>query len=1130
MDTTFDKLVTTDAQSGLIVTRGIPLSSFISENVMNTSNEEFILDLSQRSTTTTTEIINKNHSIDIIDNWENNSTYNYTDSIDDDLNRILIINNDNKLNIEQSLTDQLKHHSIQEDSLSDSSNRNQSKLDLYYSTKKTHSSSNRIIIIHELKPCLNISQLNSTNFLWSKYLSYIGERSVSDEFFDHYSASIESGFEINMQLEYCYDIQHDLYWLTQIQLVSHSLILLHYVGLPDDDTSNDFWAYIYGQRCHPIGWCKENSKLMLPPPIVTKRAIQQTTTTTTLHNNHTILNGNEKQLNMIKGDTTNINQTPPTYLFDKEIGLNPSEQLKKGMLLELQDINRPWTLWFVRIINNRGGRLHLRYITNITEDEEEDSSLDIHIFYLDRRVHFIGWQSNNSSIFFYDIPICLKLITIDKEKLIDICLNQSKKQFLPLNLFKAQEEIIKHRFNEGMKLEIFESNKQNIHIGRIGHIHNDYYFDIIIDNDDDNNTNELSFIGYSTHPHILPAHWAAEHKLALMNGKSIRQTEDYWNLYTEKNGIENLAPERCFNLITLNAAGNNRVEPGMKMEMIYTLNNKDYVFSVTLIHVADHLMWLRIDDTSLFNDDKLFYHVLPINSLDVFPVGWAKFNGFDLITPIQYQTIIKTYEQNRYDLFSSVTHYPKIPRVYLNEVYLLTIYVNIECFCGPHFCSSRLTRIPSKFGPGPYRHVLIDMFHYLLSALSTNAHRALRRLDHQINSEIISNMKTEYIKAAKRSSKLIRPISIPNEPRSIYHYLRHICIQLEACPNLFSIIRIDNHCPDKCHILTNTFAFSTHSKHKRSQLRAAQNRYRKQKSLLCHLKNTSITSNISSPVVEELPTTDIQTTIINTNDILPTIPIPLPGCDRQTRGFRFHIERKTHTITRTNKKQKLINTNDTSTINIKQEPIEINNITSEVVSSSSTNHSIKESKRSCISKKRRCASPSIVCRSASPVTLNILSSNSNPSSPSNKNKKKRTTLSTSQSLNDLNNCSNILKPNIESQNSSSSSSSSFIRPIQQYSIPPPIDPRNPVTWNVNDVCWYLNESGCSFALKTIKEQEIDGAALLLLDDLNTVQDLLEFKLGPAVKFCHVVEQLRTQVIDTFHSSPPLKTSSRLSTN
>jgi hypothetical protein len=158
-----------------------------------------------------------------------------------------------------------------------------------------------------------------------------------------------------------------------------------------------------------------------------------------------------------------------------------------------------------------------------------------------------------------------------------------------------------------------------------------------------------------------------------------------------------------------------------------------------------------------------------------------------------------------FSLFSSVTHYPKIPRVYLNEVYLLTIYVNIRCFCGPHFCSSRLARIPSQFGPGPYRYVLIDMFHHLLSASSTNAHRALRRLDHQINSETKSNLKTEYIKSAKRLSKLVRPISIPNEPRSVYQYLRHICTQLEACPNLISIQHIDHNCPDKCYILANTF-------------------------------------------------------------------------------------------------------------------------------------------------------------------------------------------------------------------------------------------------------------------------------------------------------------------------------------
>ena len=149
----------------------------------------------------------------------------------------------------------------------------------------------------------------------------IGERPVADEFFDHYLASVESSLEIDMKLEYCYDVQRDLYWLTQIQLVSHSLILLHYVGLPEDDTSNDFWAYLYEKRCHPIGWCKENSKLMIPPPIFTKRAILQqnnavpTTTCTSL--NGTI---KSSMTDDIHNHTKNgSSQFVPSYVFDQVI-------------------------------------------------------------------------------------------------------------------------------------------------------------------------------------------------------------------------------------------------------------------------------------------------------------------------------------------------------------------------------------------------------------------------------------------------------------------------------------------------------------------------------------------------------------------------------------------------------------------------------------------------------------------------------------------------------------------------------------------------------------------------------------------------------------------------------------------
>jgi hypothetical protein len=136
MDTTFDQLVTTDVQSGLIVTRGIPFSSYKSENIPNTSNEESILDLSQRSTTTRKELINSNTRSIVIDNWNKDLICNYTDDIDEDLNRILIINNDdNQLNIEQSLTDQLRNNLKKENSLSD--NYYQSQIDLYSSRKKS---------------------------------------------------------------------------------------------------------------------------------------------------------------------------------------------------------------------------------------------------------------------------------------------------------------------------------------------------------------------------------------------------------------------------------------------------------------------------------------------------------------------------------------------------------------------------------------------------------------------------------------------------------------------------------------------------------------------------------------------------------------------------------------------------------------------------------------------------------------------------------------------------------------------------------------------------------------------------------------------------------------------------------
>jgi hypothetical protein len=59
-------------------------------------------------------------------------------------------------------------------------------------------------------------------------------------------------------------------------------------------------------------------------------------------------------------------------------------------------------------------------------------------------------------------------------------------------------------------------------------------------------------------------------------------------------------------------------------------------------------MWVRVDNPLSSEDDHAFYHVIPINSLNVFPVGWARHHGFKLIPPNEFDVEVKTLEQDRY--------------------------------------------------------------------------------------------------------------------------------------------------------------------------------------------------------------------------------------------------------------------------------------------------------------------------------------------------------------------------------------------------------------------------------------------------------------------------------------------------
>ncbi|KAK3101257.1 hypothetical protein FSP39_002207 [Pinctada imbricata] len=66
---------------------------------------------------------------------------------------------------------------------------------------------------------------------------------------------------------------------------------------------------------------------------------------------------------------------------------------------------------------------------------------------------------------------------------------------------------------------------------------------------------------------------------------------------------------------------------------------------------------------------------------------------------------------------------------------------------------------------------------------------------------------------------------------------------------------------------------------------------------------------------------------------------------------------------------------------------------------------------------------------------------------------------------------------------------------------------NPLYWSVNDVVSYIKSTECAQLARLLKEQDIDGQALLLLS-LPVLQEYLDLKLGPAIKLCHHIEKIK----------------------
>lgn len=86
--------------------------------------------------------------------------------------------------------------------------------------------------------------------------------SVSDVF--KVEISLQSNFQPGMKLEVANKNNPDTYWVATIITTCGQLLLLRYCGYGEDRRA-DFWCDVVIADLHPVGWCTQNNKVLMPP-------------------------------------------------------------------------------------------------------------------------------------------------------------------------------------------------------------------------------------------------------------------------------------------------------------------------------------------------------------------------------------------------------------------------------------------------------------------------------------------------------------------------------------------------------------------------------------------------------------------------------------------------------------------------------------------------------------------------------------------------------------------------------------------------------------------------------------------------------------------------------------------------
>ncbi|KZS13420.1 Scm with four MBT domains 1-like protein [Daphnia magna] len=588
-------------------------------------------------------------------------------------------------------------------------------------------------------------------FDWDRYLESQELESAPNFAFHHIDKCQQSLLEVGMMVE-VQTSQRPRFWLANVTMKCGPFLRLKHVGR--EDPTHEIWTDPSSVEIHPVGYSSSRGWPLEPPADL-------------------------KPLR--SGAIASLLEEHKAVDCEASL-LSPAQQMKPGMILEVEDLHEPRTVWPATIVRNVGGRLLLKYAfpTSIPIHNNEE---DVHhewLFCLSPRLHWQGWAVSQSTSWNYNPPIKIRPLIQDD----NLATMSAEFRTVSGKQWQFDQHVPSHGCNVGDRIEAIDPlNPLALRPATVIEVVDPQR--VVIRFDLESNAQET------------------EAPLQFVCSTVFRpETDDS----CPSNDVEN---ESGFTRgVALEAAN-----PWKPAEVC--------VGVVTNVERSATLLRIRLEK-SVSDDGHPTEFLAPVSSQDVFPIGWCDDNSWPLVTPPvappssseqppmhsegnPMEVEEKGPEPNATEQIPEAVEPSAAGTAALPGIsyWCPKIYFNFRCFTGPLLSRIRVAALPRSVGPGPISLMMKEVLSLLLNG-AYKPGSVLKQLQGEPADPLPPGTQLEPLKAKYRQTTYRGTVPMASTAADVPEYCRWVCGKLQCCPYLFAPELVGDPCPHRCCILAKT--------------------------------------------------------------------------------------------------------------------------------------------------------------------------------------------------------------------------------------------------------------------------------------------------------------------------------------